>query len=230
MARNREKDAGVTRGPRASARWCGRCCRRPRRSVRSIPMWRSNGGSKRRTRTPALPFPPPVEVGLIRLRPILTCRTREHPSSVWGRVREGGQSLRRQTCAVESPPPPTPPHKGEGSRAQAPSRPAPPPHADARRTSAARSASSPAWRRSTSCCARAAPEFARGGQGVDAAPPAAAGEIRRRRAARDQVRLRAEGRPAAGDRGSGRGRAAATTARRCCSASPAPARPSPWRR
>ena len=47
---------------------------------------------------------------------------------------------------------------------------------------------------------------------------------------RHQVRLRAEGRPAAGDQGPGRGRAAATTARRCCSASPAPARPSPWRR
>ena len=65
---------------------------------------------------------------------------------------------------------------------------------------------------------------------LDAAPPAAAGEIRRRPAPRHQVRVRAEGRPAAGDQGSGRGRASATTARRCCSASPARARPSPWRR
>ena len=65
---------------------------------------------------------------------------------------------------------------------------------------------------------------------VDAAPPAAAGEIRRRPETRHRVRLRAEGRPAAGDQGTGRRRASATTARRCCSASPARARPSPWRR
>ena len=43
---------------------------------------------------------------------------------------------------------------------------------------------------------------------VDAAPPAAAGEVRRRHPPRHQVRLRAEGRPAAGDRGTGRGRQA----------------------
>ena len=74
-------------------------------------------------------------------------------------------------------------------------------------------------------------EFAERRHGrLDAAPPAAAGEIRRRPALRHQVRLRAQGRPAAGDRGAGRGRRSATTARRCCSASPAPARPSPWRR
>ena len=65
---------------------------------------------------------------------------------------------------------------------------------------------------------------------VDAAPAAAAGEIRRRPAARHQVRVRAEGRPAAGDRRAGRGRQARTTAPRCCSASPARARPSPWRK
>ena len=52
---------------------------------------------------------------------------------------------------------------------------------------------------------------ARGPAGVprpalDAAPPAASGKIRRRPAARHQVRLRAEGRPAAGDRRAGRGR------------------------
>ena len=65
---------------------------------------------------------------------------------------------------------------------------------------------------------------------LDAAPAAAAGEIRRRPALRHQVRVRAEGRPAAGDPRTGRGRATATTARRCCSASPARARPSPWPR
>ena len=43
---------------------------------------------------------------------------------------------------------------------------------------------------------------------LDAAPAAAAGEIRRRQALRHQVRLRAEGRPAAGDQGTGRGRQA----------------------
>ena len=43
---------------------------------------------------------------------------------------------------------------------------------------------------------------------VDAAPAAAAGEIRRRPAAGDQVGLRAQGRPAAGDRRPGRGRQA----------------------
>ena len=41
-------------------------------------------------------------------------------------------------------------------------------------------------------------------QGVDAAPPAAPGEIRRRAEIRHQVRVRAQGRPAAGDQGSGR--------------------------
>ena len=50
-------------------------------------------------------------------------------------------------------------------------------------------------------------EFKRRGR-LDAASPAAAGEIRRRPAPRHQVRLRAEGRPAAGDQGAGRGRAA----------------------
>ena len=43
---------------------------------------------------------------------------------------------------------------------------------------------------------------------LDAAPPAAAGEIRRRPAPRHQVRVRAEGRPADRDRGTGRGREA----------------------
>ena len=40
---------------------------------------------------------------------------------------------------------------------------------------------------------------------LDAAPAAAPGEIRRRRALRDQVRIRAEGRPADRDQGTGRG-------------------------
>ena len=44
-------------------------------------------------------------------------------------------------------------------------------------------------------------------QDLDAAPAAAAGKIRRRAPARDQVRLRSEGRPAAGDQGTGRRRA-----------------------
>ena len=65
---------------------------------------------------------------------------------------------------------------------------------------------------------------------LDAAPAAAAGEIRRRQALRDRVRLRAEGRPAAGDHANWSKASSATTARRCCSASPAPARPSPWPR
>ena len=47
---------------------------------------------------------------------------------------------------------------------------------------------------------------------------------------RAQVRLRAGGRPADGDRRAGRGRQRATSATRCCSASPARARPSPWPR
>ena len=45
-------------------------------------------------------------------------------------------------------------------------------------------------------------------QNLDAAPAAAAGEIRRRPHVRHQIRIRSEGRPAAGDRGSGRRRAA----------------------
>ena len=47
---------------------------------------------------------------------------------------------------------------------------------------------------------------------------------------RHQVRIRAEGRPADRDQGTGRGHQRATTAPRCCSASPAPARPTPWPR
>ena len=52
------------------------------------------------------------------------------------------------------------------------------------------------------------PEFRRRrrpAESLDAAPPAAPGEIRRRRALRDQVRIRAEGRPADRDRRTGRG-------------------------
>ncbi len=89
-------------------------------------------------------------------------------------------------------------------------------------------ASPPPRRRSNDLLREGRPEFA--ATAVDAAPPAAAGEIRRRPAVRDRLRLRAEGRPAAGDQGTGRRRQAHTTARRCCSASPARARPSPWPR
>ena len=45
----------------------------------------------------------------------------------------------------------------------------------------------------------------RPGQDLDAASPAAPGKIRRRRPLRDQVRIRAEGRPAHRDQGTGRG-------------------------
>ncbi len=44
----------------------------------------------------------------------------------------------------------------------------------------------------------------RPGENLDAASPAAPGKIRRRRALRDQIRIRAEGRPADRDRGTGR--------------------------
>ena len=70
----------------------------------------------------------------------------------------------------------------------------------------------------------------RPGQNLDAASPAAPGEIRRRPAVRDQIRIRAEGRPAHRDQGTGRGHQRATTAPRCCSASPDRARPTPWPR
>ena len=50
------------------------------------------------------------------------------------------------------------------------------------------------------------PEFA--AAALDAAPPAAAGKIRRRQTLRHQIRFRAEGRPAAGDQGPGRRRQA----------------------
>ena len=67
-------------------------------------------------------------------------------------------------------------------------------------------------------------------QDLDAAPPAAPGKIRRRRALRHQVRLRAEGRPADRDRRTGRGHRAqrphAGAARRHRLA----ARPTPWPR
>ena len=65
---------------------------------------------------------------------------------------------------------------------------------------------------------------------VDAAPPAAPGKIRRRQAARD--RNPSSSRRATSPRRSANWSRAssATTARRCCSASPARARPSPWPR
>ena len=67
-------------------------------------------------------------------------------------------------------------------------------------------------------------------ENLDAAPPAAPGEIRRRRALRassPNTSRRATSRP----RSPNWSRAStATTARRCCSASPAPARPTPWPR
>jgi hypothetical protein len=69
------------------------------------------------------------------------------------------------------------------------------------------SAASRASNRSTDCCAKAAPEF-RERAILDAAPAAAAGEIRGRPAPGHQIGLRPEGRPADGDRRSGRRRAA----------------------
>ena len=65
---------------------------------------------------------------------------------------------------------------------------------------------------------------------VDAAPPAAAGKIRRRPAAGDPIGFRAQGRSAAPPSPTWSKACGARTAPRCCSASPAPARPSPWRR
>ena len=65
---------------------------------------------------------------------------------------------------------------------------------------------------------------------LDAASAAAAGQVRGRAAVPRRVRIRAEGRPAAGDRGAGRRAFGDTSATRCCSASPARARPSPWPR
>ena len=65
---------------------------------------------------------------------------------------------------------------------------------------------------------------------VHAAPAAAPGEERRRRRLQAGVGVRAEGRPAHRHRRAGGGRRASTSATRCCSASPARARPSPWPR
>ena len=70
----------------------------------------------------------------------------------------------------------------------------------------------------------------RPGENLDAASPAAPGKIRRRRALRDQVRIRAEGRPAAPRSRNWSRASRATTAPRCCSASPEPARRTPWPR
>ena len=65
---------------------------------------------------------------------------------------------------------------------------------------------------------------------VDAAPAAAAGQVGGRATVPRRLGIRARGRPAAGDRGAGQGRRRRTSATRCCSASPARARPSPWPR
>ena len=69
-----------------------------------------------------------------------------------------------------------------------------------------------------------------GRQALGAPPPAAAGEVRRRHPVHDQVRVRAGRRPAEGHRRARRRRAPARSATRCCSASPARARPSRWPR
>src|SRR5262249_53463069 len=37
------------------------------------------------------------------------------PPPLWGRVGEGGDAVMHQRCLTRRPPPPTPPHKGEGS-------------------------------------------------------------------------------------------------------------------
>ena len=74
------------------------------------------------------------------------------------------------------------------------------------------------------------PQGRRPAEGVDAAPAAAPGKVRRRRALRDQVRVRSR-RATSRPRSPNWSRAStATTARRCCSASPARARPTPWPR
>src|SRR6516162_1790353 len=38
------------------------------------------------------------------------------PPPLWGRVGEGGGAVMHRRCLTQSPPPPAPPHKGEGSR------------------------------------------------------------------------------------------------------------------
>ncbi len=81
---------------------------------------------------------------------------------------------------------------------------------DRRVPSSATWASPPPPSRSTGCCARAGANSSRGRRAasVDAAPAGAAGEVRGRQALRDQVRVRAGGRPADRDRRTGRGRQA----------------------
>jgi len=69
-----------------------------------------------------------------------------------------------------------------------------------------------------------------GHAGVRAAPPAAPGEKRGRQAAGHKIGFRAARRPANRDPRTGRGRARARTRSGAAGRSPAPARPSPWRR
>ena len=64
---------------------------------------------------------------------------------------------------------------------------------------------------------------------IHAAPAATPREERRRHRVQDRLGVRAEGRPADRDRRTGGGRARRTSRTRCCSASPARARPSRWR-
>ena len=66
--------------------------------------------------------------------------------------------------------------------------------------------------------------------GVDAAPAAAAGQVGGRPAVPDRLGIRAQGRPAARRSTSWSRASPRTSATRCCSASPARARPSPWPR
>ncbi len=93
-------------------------------------------------------------------------------------------------------------------------------------------ASRPPPRRSTTCCARAAANSCARTASRKSGCRIARRARKNPKAAsfQDQVRLRAA-RATSRPRSPNSSRApSATTARRCCSASPAPARPSPWRR
>ena len=59
-------------------------------------------------------LPPPRNRGLPRLRNMM--RKSGKPDLRWGRVGEGGREFWQNCCLTSRPPPPTPPHKGEGSR------------------------------------------------------------------------------------------------------------------
>ena len=153
---------------------------------------------------------------------------------MWGRDREGGL----QNIGGSSPTPNPSPQGGGGSTLPALRNTGPPSRSFADMTASLNALLAKPHERSerarevlaAAADARRASAGLRQPADVHAAPAAAAREVRGRHRLQARVGVRAQGRPAHRHRRAGRRRQRSTSATRCCSASPARARPSPWPR